>query len=117
MISFKRIELGVYNEVIYFIDSDPITMIEAHNKLFDDPIDKDYAGYGGGCFNSKLNGKDMVVIWVEDKKHIPHEAMHATQIIMKYVGIPLCDETSEAYAYLLGYIVDKCKDKVKSIER
>lgn len=38
---------------------------------------------------------------------IVHEAFHATEFIMDFVGIPHCTETSEAFAYLLQYIVNE----------
>lgn len=36
---------------------------------------------------------------------VAHEALHATAFILEDSGINFCEETEEAYAYLLGYIV------------
>jgi hypothetical protein len=41
-----------------------------------------------------------------------HEALHATLEILDYVGIPLGDDSEEAYTYLLGHIVDNIVYKV-----
>lgn len=38
---------------------------------------------------------------------IVHEAFHATEFILDFVGIKHSDETSEVYAYLLQYIVNE----------
>ena len=42
-----------------------------------------------------------------DVSIVSHEAFHATEFIMERVGIEHCRETSEAFAYLLGYIVEE----------
>ena len=38
---------------------------------------------------------------------VAHESFHATEFIMERVGIEHCRETSDAFAYLLGYIVEE----------
>lgn len=43
----------------------------------------------------------------KDVSIIAHEAFHAVEFIMERVGILHSPETSEAFAYLLGYIVKK----------
>ena len=38
---------------------------------------------------------------------IAHEAFHATEFVMEYIGCKLDDSSSEPYAYLLTYIVEQ----------
>lgn len=56
------------------------------------------------------NGSVIVLLNEEYINNIPiivHEAFHVTEFIMDYVHTPLTDDTSEPYAYLLGYIVEQ----------
>lgn len=53
-----------------------------------------------------------VLIWlnkdnVNDVGIIAHEAFHAVEFVLEYVGIIHCTESSEAFAYLLTYIVEQ----------
>ena len=41
------------------------------------------------------------------KGHLVHEAFHATHFAMNAVGMQLSFENDEAFAYLLGYLVEK----------
>lgn len=49
-----------------------------------------------------------IIIWFPDynrgKNTVDHELFHATYAVMDWVGIPLTDDTEEAYAYLLDYL-------------
>ena len=38
---------------------------------------------------------------------IAHEMFHCVEYIMKHIGVSHCDETSEQFAYYLGYLVEQ----------
>lgn len=43
---------------------------------------------------------------------VAHESFHAVEYLYQRVGIPYCEHTSESYAYMLEFIVNKITDKV-----
>lgn len=47
--------------------------------------------------------------------NIVHEVFHLTTAIMNYVGIVLCSESEEAWAYLQQYLYNKIKLIVKDL--
>lgn len=51
-----------------------------------------------------------IIIQFYDKPCVPvlvHELFHATTMILSDVGVSLCNDSDEAYAYLLHYLVEK----------
>lgn len=71
----------------------------------------DLSGYDGFVFNT---GSGNNVLWLQnapksevDVNTLSHEAFHAAYDILKRVGVPLGDDSEEAYAYLIGYIVEQ----------
>lgn len=44
---------------------------------------------------------------------LQHEIFHFVVALMKKVGIPLSDDTEEAYAYLIGYVTKSVVDKFR----
>ena len=51
---------------------------------------------------------DVGVIWVKDRKDygtIAHECLHAVQWATNSRGLKLSEDTDEAFAYLLGFLV------------
>lgn len=64
----------------------------------------------------------QVVMWMpgigltsKDKGTLAHEIFHAAELIMQKVGITLCNESSEAFAYLIGYITYKVDEFITSV--
>lgn len=45
--------------------------------------------------------------YINDIGVIVHEAFHATEYILSYAGMKLSNDSSEAYAYLLEYLINK----------
>ena len=43
----------------------------------------------------------------EDIGILVHECFHAAEFILDYVGVVHCTESSEAFAYLLQYILNE----------
>lgn len=54
-----------------------------------------------------VNGQDIGIIWFKTRKPVPHECFHAVHWIMTERGIRLSDDSEEAYAYLLDYLINK----------
>ena len=57
-----------------------------------------------------------IIIWLpnlKDKGVISHELFHATLSKMKWAGIPLTDDTEEAYAYELQYLTNQFNNHVR----
>ncbi len=47
---------------------------------------------------------------------ITHEAFHITSGILDDVGMKLCDNSEEGYAYLIGWVAEKIDKELKFIE-
>lgn len=57
-----------------------------------------------------------IIIWLpnlKDKGVISHELFHATLSKMQWAGIPLTDDTEEAYAYELQYLTNQFNNHVR----
>ncbi len=50
------------------------------------------------------------IIWIVKHNNpvLVHELFHATAHLLRIKGIPLTQESEEAYAYLLGYLTESC---------
>ena len=61
------------------------------------------------CVTWHDRGHMRGMIWFNDKKPDPntiaHECLHMCRYVLQTSGIPLIEETEEAYAYYLGYLV------------
>lgn len=49
--------------------------------------------------------------YADDMGILVHECFHATEFILDYVGVIHCTESSEAFAYLLQYILNEIISK------
>ena len=82
---------------------------KAYNEMWKD-IDE------GSIGRSALLSSGQVVLWgsdANDKGTLAHEIFHCVCFIMEKVGICLCHESDEAYAYLIGFITNKVNDALK----
>lgn len=68
---------------------------------------------GMHSFNKHDHGSYIFLLPHTYISTISHEAFHATNRIMNSIGAELNNGSEESYAYLLGYIVDKCMDTIK----
>lgn len=69
-------------------------------------------GCAGYCDDTSLPNGNLILYFPNTNLRnmnyffnmIPHEAFHATEMILSRIGIPLTKTSDEAYAYLTGYI-------------
>lgn len=112
----KIIDLHIYpNKVYYFQEESYATIVDVldnedipHDGILEDICtDESYGGY------TIEFGSAIVVIAKSDLIHeITHELFHVVEKVMEYVGIKHCDESSEAFAYLLTYLTKEvCESK------
>lgn len=80
-------------------------------------IDENRKGYddkdiGLGCLYKEFpKGFAMIInvqdTWIDTTKIVVHECFHLTSYIMRRVGMPLTEESEEAYTYLQEELVRK----------
>ncbi|KKN66087.1 hypothetical protein LCGC14_0475650 [marine sediment metagenome] len=60
-----------------------------------------------------VDGQPLPIIWLpkKDITCLAHEVFHVVHWIMKYKGIYLSDDSNEAYAYLLEYLMEEIMEK------
>lgn len=68
--------------------------------------------YDGATFWDDEKAEICVWIGVKTSGIIAHEALHATNIILRWVGVVADYQNDETQAYLLQYIVDKISKTV-----
>jgi hypothetical protein len=56
-------------------------------------------------------GQTVIVLHVNDPCTVAHEAFHATEMLLDRLRIYHTRETSEVYAYMIGYIVGEINAK------
>lgn len=72
----------------------------------------------GTFYVLESNGVQIYLIWTKYKKAniICHELMHAVSYGLRHKGLPLSDESEEAYCYLLDFLVRKLVDGEKTTQ-
>lgn len=63
---------------------------------------------------AKNNNKGVIVILLKETKPglIAHECFHAVEFLMDYLECKLEENTTEIYAYLLEYLVDRIHERL-----
>jgi len=110
MRKFRHVYIDIYMENIWLIvcSRDYFNRkIQTEFECDARTISKEAAGSFGVY---ALNGKEVGVIWLEDWGSFVHEVFHATCWVLWGKGIPLVEESEEAYAYLINYL---CKEFAK----
>ncbi len=61
----------------------------------------------GGFYIIDVDGVDVHLIWTKDKSPelIAHELMHSISYGLRKKGMPLGDDSEEAYCYLIQYLM------------
>lgn len=106
-----RVDVDIYNYSFIVCIGDRINSIVFINKTQElksaYPINE-LLEYNGGVFTE--NGKPTI-LWLpcipktpSDFSDLSHEIFHVVCRILRRVGIPLKENTEEAYCYLIGWI-------------
>lgn len=106
------IPASIYPCNIYVFRGATYSGIEEHLKEIDTQlltlIKKEYFNNPGYTFCTSAG--DIVILlrndYVKNVSIITHECFHAVEFIMDIIGCPLNENSSEPYAYLLGYLTD-----------
>ncbi len=70
-----------------------------------EPKDKETGG-GFNVFVHRSN-TEVCYIWASNKRNIVHECFHAISYTLRSRGIKLTDDSDEAFAYAIGFLVDE----------
>jgi len=99
-----------YRQNYYFI---PAKTHTEYRKICKKELNNDIAPKDtetGGGFNVFDYGKDkteVCYIWANEKRDLVHECFHAISYTLRNRGIKLTDDSDEAFAYSLGFLVDE----------
>ena len=95
-------------DVTVLVTEDTAFALNYVKKHLDSTASSDNFDSRGTTFTS-ING-GTTIVWLpntEDTSIVMHELLHATIDIMRRVGIPLNDDTEEAYTYELQYLTNQ----------
>lgn len=100
--------------VYVFLGCKPKFIVEQVGKFYPD-YDKDFSSeevFEGNIAYTIGYPDGSVLIHIDKDRSnnigiIAHEAFHATEFIMSFIGLPHSEDSSEAFAYLLQYLVTK----------
>jgi hypothetical protein len=74
-------------------------------------------GTNGNRGKTVMFDTGSVCIWIKGtptENTIAHEAFHAIDFILDKVGMTFSSDSDEAYAYFLGFVVQKIHDFIKA---
>lgn len=102
---------SLFKENIYFGVGHRHKFIEACKKQLGCTITTTAVRGSMNSITFKMEDKterSAIVIWIAkpyDIEALYHECFHAISHILRNIGVPLCEETEEVYAYYLEYLV------------
>ena len=113
----KRIKIPLYNHLsLVIIISDDVYNASYDYIGIDNP---DKESNARGVFISNGGNESILSINPNQKSIsdlagiVSHEALHATNYIMDFVGMKLSSDSEESYTYLLQYIVEEVMNLVE----
>ena len=115
----KVIPIEIYNiDVLFVVGTKDELKISLEKHLEKEDADDAYNVMVGDIEDFTLGrsaylNSGQTALWLpnaEDKGTLAHEIFHIACYIMEKVGICLCHESDEAYAYLIGYITNKVNE-------
>lgn len=67
----------------------------------------------GGMYVYEQTKGQVIVLWTKNKTAdlLAHEIMHAVSYCLRRKGLPLTDDSEEAYCYLFQYLMKEIKEK------
>jgi hypothetical protein len=115
---FRAVDIPIYRTYLFIAVG--LTDTQLEEKLNDYVADKDYIANlvkdshvdsGYQAMTAFCEGYNIVrfntLPDVQDINMIAHESFHVTCSIMNHVDVTLSDDSEEAFAYLLGFIVEQ----------
>lgn len=119
----KIIPIDIYNTDMLFVIGTKDELKQSLNKYLEkEDVDDAYNVMAADIDDITMGrsaylNSGQVVLWIsntKDKGTLAHEIFHVVCYIMEKVGISLCHESDEAYAYLIGFITNKVNDALNS---
>lgn len=119
----KIIPIDIYNtDMLLVVGTEGELKLSLEKYLGKDDAKEAYAVMAEDISDISLGrsavlSSGQVVLWMpddSDKGTLAHEIFHIACYIMKKIGISLCNESNEAYAYLIGFITNKVNDVLNS---
>lgn len=115
----KVIPIDIYNiDMLFVVGAKEELKSSLEEHLSNDDVNEAYSVMVNDIDEvtlgrSALLSSGQVALWISDandKGTLAHEIFHIVCYIMEKVGICLCHESDEAYAYLIGFITNKVND-------
>ena len=120
-------KVPIYGTGILLVRSDPKTLVRFVKKYAPDADNNEEPpGVGRSLILTSQGRSAIVVLWLGAEATmsdpwwmnvLAHECWHSTCFICKDVGIPLSRETEETHAYLLGWLMQACLERLKPSPR
>lgn len=97
-------------------DDDELELL-LQRKGYTIKLDKEHL-YDAAVTNMFENGNSMIRLYKypetpSDYGNLAHEIFHVAENTLEFVGMKLCPQSCEAYAYLIGYLTAEIYRKFK----
>lgn len=129
-----NIDLHVYPYTIYVVIGNPelfrncmeLTWKKPEQDVIDGWVKtlKEHKEEGHFATTFRLESNDAIIFFATTTipkqdpasfhNYIAHELFHAVSFVMSTIGMPLGEDSEEAYAYLLGYVTQEFYKQLKS---
>jgi hypothetical protein len=104
MKNFKKVLVDVYGMEVWFIRCDYDSFNRAAKREFGEKVNDLPHNAMGGFAVREIKGHNVSLIWIQEWRDLAHEIFHCVHFILQDRGLLLTDESSEAYAYLTGFL-------------
>lgn len=128
-----NIELHVYPYTVYVVIGKPELFRNCMDLTWKKPEEDIIEGWvktlkqnqeeGHFATTFHLESNDVIIFFANTvlpkqdpamfQNYISHELFHAVSYVMKTIGMPLEEDSEEAYAYLLGYVTQEFYRQLK----
>jgi hypothetical protein len=109
------IDVPIFESKIAFIDDEDKFNHLLKSSDIDTEIPEWGESFGFVFIIGGENGSELHVFCLCDYTvgNVAHEAKHLAVNIMEFKGIPICSETEEVEAYLIGFLMDEIHKHIK----
>lgn len=106
-----KLNTGPYTNVDIWFTNSPLLLEQQTKKFRDEPAN---ASENAGIVTYNECRNQMVVgYFVNNPAVLSHELSHAVISLFSYIGMPINEETTEPFAYILEYLMDQCLDMLE----